>query len=57
MLMKGWLEGLKINCSTAKFCVEVILKDCQWESLASLTKKKSKRVPIDDVEKDFIDHA
>jgi hypothetical protein len=57
MLMKGWLEGLKINCSTTKFCVEVILKDCQWESVASLTKKKSKRVPIDDIEKDFIDHA
>ncbi len=27
------------------------------ESVASLTKKKNRRVPIDDVKKDFIDHA
>jgi len=27
------------------------------ESVASLTKKKSKRVPIDDAKKSFIDHA
>ncbi len=37
--------------------VASLKKNAKWESIASLTKKKSKHASIDDAEKKFIDHA
>lgn len=49
-LIEGTKWGVGGGCGFLK-------SNAKRESVASLTKKKSRRVPIDDAKKSFIDHA
>lgn len=50
------IEGTKWGVVRGGGC-GFLKSNAKRESVASLTKKKSRRVPIDDAKKSFIDHA
>lgn len=50
------IEGTKWGVVRGGGC-GFLKSNAKRESVASLTKKKSRRVPIDDAKKEFIDHA